>query len=164
MPNFQDNYSSPVRGVGPKGQDLGIVLAEIRTQGSGLVALSPSGFVGSQLAPRYSVGGAPNMTATSLGSGLYNITYPATKHVEWRAMVTGPTGHAYSAHVEQPHTGSGAVRVQVLQSGIISHSGAVNSGLPNLGVGARMNPPTGTVIRLLGFSCPVTSETISGFF
>jgi hypothetical protein len=163
--NFQNNYSSPVRGVGPKGQDEGIVLAEIRTVGSGLVGLSTASGLGPSGGPaRRSVGGVGGMTATLSGSGLYNITYPATKHVEWHASVEAPTGQAYSAVVETPNVGiSGTVRVQVYQTGQVAMSGLVLSGLPNLGVGARMNPPTGTIIRLLGFSCPITAETISGF-
>lgn len=141
---FVDRLSpgSPIRGMGPKGQDGFFGVHSVYFQGT-------TGLVATQY-------GIPGMVATRVQTGLYRLAFGrAFGSVDINPSVEGPTGAIYGAVMQQPlHRNSGIAHV-LLYSPLVSPTGAAQSTASFQPV----NPATGTALKLFTFVAPVDSGT-----
>lgn len=143
-PSFTDDLPQfPGRAVGNRGQDGIFGTHNLNIIGSGLITYQARGSTG--LPTGFQSGGIPNMSATLIAAGQYQIRFPPIQALEINPVVYGPSGAQWKAQVFRGLNGlnstpTGAAIVQVFT--------------PSNVIG---NLPSGSTISLQLQGAPITA-------
>ena len=134
--NFAASSQYPLNVVGPKGQNAFVGMQSVYFTG-------PTGLVGTS----YGIPGVSVSRSASVGTGVYDITFPSARDVRIIPGLQCPSGHAYHANVARLSPVSGTAQLHLTRQ---------------MGTGVTLplqpqNPVTGAVVNLMFFVSPVTA-------
>jgi len=155
MPSFGEKYQGPFNAFFPKGQNAAFGVHSLRAIGSGVIGTRTPAFMAFQsgastgLVPATGIasGGVPDVSATLLATGVYDIRFPPTRSVDINAQVYSSSGFAFHAAVNNISGPSGSAQLELRRvfnngTGVITTA----SGQGFL--------PTGSTIALSFFAAP----------
>lgn len=144
--SFGQKPQGPANFFFPKGENGVFGVHKFNVIGSGIFGnrfVPPTGMptgVGS--------GGVPEVTATYVATGVYDIRFPPTKEVDVSASVSSSSGYWFDAYVNNLSPISGSAQLEITR----------NSGPSGISVlqasGFRGFMPTGSAVRLSFFAAP----------
>jgi hypothetical protein len=144
--SFGQKPQGPANFFFPKGENAVAGVQVFNVVGSGLFGnrfVPPTGMptgVGS--------GGVPEVSATYVATGIYDIRFPATNHVDIKASVSSSSGYWFDAYVNNQSGPSGSAQLEIVRN-------AGPSGISVLQAsGFRGFLPTGTKVMLDFFAAP----------
>lgn len=146
---FPEQAQFPLNTAGPKGQNAFVGVHKLFFTGlTGAVATATSpGAAG--IGPGQF--GIPGISATRVGTGIYDVYHPKAKSVDIIPSLDCPTGTAAQINVMRPQDGrSGMFRFHITRQPTTGVA-IIGTNFPVL-----FNPVSGTVANLLFFVAPVT--------
>ncbi len=132
MPSFGDQPQFPLNVVGNRGQGAFLGMERMFFQGQ-------TGLVSTMM-------GIPGVSATRVSTGVYNVQHPPCVAADIIPNVQAPSGMYFQANVVSHNTLSGIAQLQFYQE--------ANGTLVSSGFGQLINPPTGTIVKMLFFVSP----------
>ncbi len=152
--SFGQKPQGPLNTFLPKGQGGAFGVHSFNVVGSGIFGnrnVPPTGMptgVGS--------GGVPEVTATYIATGIYDIRFPPTFDGNISAAVSSSSGYNFSAYVNNQSFPSGSAQLEIVRD-------AGPSGInPLQASGFRGFLPTGTKVALSFFAAPTADGIKSG--
>lgn len=142
----------------PKGQNSVYGVHVLQCIGSGIFAVRtvpPTG-----LPTGASSGGVPEVTATLVSTGLYDIRFPATKSVDIIPAVSSSSGFNFSAYVNNQSGPSGSAQLEITRDS--SAAGGASGVNLIQASGYRGYIPTGSKVMLQFFAAP-TNDGLQGY-
>lgn len=148
----------PVRTWEPKGADSVIGVHTFNVVGSGIFGnriVPPTG-----LATGVASFGVPEVSATYVATGIYEVRFPPCQHVDIRANVSSSSGYMYNAQVQNQNGPSGSAQLHIQRLG---PPGTVSTGLPSANLiqasGFLGFIPTGSKVMLDFLAAPNVNST-----
>jgi hypothetical protein len=153
MPSFGESQQGPFNAFFPKGQNAVFGVHQLRAIGSGVFGNRTPAFMAFQsgastgLVPATGIasGGVPGVSATLIGTGLYDIRFPPTRSVDINAQVYSSSGYRFVAAINNLNGVSGSAQLEVARL------------TPTLGAPQPSGQgfvPTGSVVALSFFAAP----------
>lgn len=156
MPSFGEKPQGPFNAFFPKGENAAFGVHRLRAIGSGIfgtrtpAAMAFQSGASTGLVPATGIpsAGVPDVSATLLGTGIYDIRFPPTKQVDISAQVYSSSGYNFSCAINKLSGVSGSAQLEV-------------SRVYNQGSGVLLTPsgqgfiPTGSIVALSFFASPV---------
>lgn len=148
--SFGEKPQGPANFFFPKGENGAYGVQVFNVIGSGIFGqktVPPTGVptgVGS--------GGVPDVSATLLATGLYDIRFPPTRSVDISACVSSSSGYNFAAYVNNVSGPSGSAQLEIVRDAAAA-GGASGANLIQAS-GFRGFIPTGSKVTLSIFAAP----------
>ena len=163
MSSFAEKPQGPLNAFFPKGENAAFGVHRFNAIGSGVFGQRTPAFMAFQsgastgLVPATGIasGGVPDVSATLLATGIYDVRFPPTKSVDINAQVYSSSGYRFAAAIQNLNGVSGSCQVEV--SRILSSPTQVITSASGLGF-----IPTGSTLALSFFACP-NSDGLVGY-
>lgn len=139
----------PLRSFFPKGQNSVLGVHNLVAIGSGMFAKQFANTTG--LPTGLNSGGVPEVSATLIATGVYDVRFPSTKSVDVVAQVYGSSGYRYSAAVNNLYGPSGSFQLELTR--------LVPTTITASGYGFI---PTGSKVALWFYAAP-TSDGLTSY-
>jgi hypothetical protein len=150
----------PANGGGTLGQNLILATASIHI-GTGGMPVPTRNYATGIATGLNTVYGFEGLTATLVGTGLYEVGHPPANVARVFPQYVGPSGHTALVTPQRSvgNSASGVVRLQV------SPNQAMSTGMtpPSGAISYPFNPPSGTRLDLLFFINPRNDQGITQY-
>jgi len=161
MASFGESPQGPFNAFFPKGENAVFGVHQFRAIGSGIfgnrtppfMAFQSGASTGLVQATGVGSGGVPDVSATLLATGVYDIRFPPTKSVDINAQVYSSSGYAFHCAINNLNGVSGSAQLE-LRRVLGSASGVITSAS---GLGFL---PTGSTVALSFFAAPANDGVI----
>lgn len=158
---FNEFQQGPVRSWFPKGQNAIAGVHVFNVIGSGIFGnrtVPPTG-----VPTGVASGGVPEVSATFLSTGIFDVRFPPNRYVDIRADVSSLSGYMYNAQVQNQSGPSGSAQLHIQRLG---PPGTVSTGLPDNRLiqasGFLGFIPTGSKVMLTFLASP-TSDGLTSY-
>ena len=148
----------PVRSWFPKGENALIGVHTLNVIGSGIFGEKTVPPTGTPTGVHSA--GVPDVSATYLATGLYDIRFPTCKSVDILAKVSSASGYNFNAYVNSQSGPSGSALLEITRDSAAGGGTGVQN--PIQASGFRGFLPTGTKVMLQFFAAP-TSDGLTSY-
>lgn len=141
----------------PKGQNAILGVQTFNVIGSGIFAnrtVPPTG-----LPTGANSGGIPEVSATYLATGLFDIRFPPIRSVDISAQVSSSSGLNFDAYVNNQSGPSGSAQLEIVRAP--AAAGGASGLNPIQASGFRGFIPTGSKVMLTFYGAPTTDGLTS---
>ena len=148
--SFGQSNQGPANFFFPKGENGVFGVHVLQVVGSGIFGnrnVPPTG-----LPTGFGSGGVPDVSATYLGTGIFDLRFPVTNHVDISPTVSSQSGYLFHAQANDVSGPSGSAQLQITRLGTPGGAPSGYSPLQASGFGGFL--PTGTRVMLSFFAAP----------
>lgn len=165
MPSFGEKSQGPLNAFFPKGENAAFGVHRLNAIGSGIFGTRSPAFMSLQSgvstgfvqATGIASGGVPDVSATYLATGVYDIRFPPTKSVDINAQVYSSSGMRFAASIQNINGVSGSCQLEITR--LLPSPSGVGAITTASGLGYL---PTGSTVALSFFAAP-NSDGLTGF-